>query len=128
MNLEAFGRAPTERLSVEKGGDQNMDGSIGKIMWQWMIVGIVLTALAIGVLIVWGGSCAVGWSKRNQVIANKCQCDGDTETGQEASEIDLDFSQKPKAPATDPVCTVWVLMEHLSDTREWIDTRVRCQR
>jgi hypothetical protein len=128
MNLEAFGRAPTERLPVGKGWKKNMDGEIGKIMGQWMMVGIVLTVLGIGVLIFWGVSCVSGWSHPNQVIANKCYCEGDTETGQGTTEVDLDFTKKLKAPTTEPMCTVWVLMENLSKTRVWIDTRVRCQR
>jgi hypothetical protein len=128
MNLEAFGRAPTERLPVEKGGGRMaMDGE--KVVWRWMIVGALVSVFLVGLLVLSGRGCACAeWSQPNQVIANKCHCEGDTETGQGTTEVDLDFTKKLKAPTTEPVCTVWVLMENLSKTRVWIDTRVRCQR
>jgi hypothetical protein len=115
-------------MPVQKGGERMaMDSE--KVVWRWMIIGALTAVLIVGVVVLSGRGCACSeWSQPNQVIANKCHCEGDTETGPKETEIDLDFTKKPNLLEGKSVCTVWVLMEHISETRVWIDTRVRCPR
>lgn len=132
MNWEAFGRAQTERLLVQKGGDTMEDKA--KIVLRWVVLGALLSSVLIGIAAFLGPGCSCGGLLRpSQVIANKCQCEDDDSMADpgEAKRL-LDFTSVDRG--TDAVeeedrsCTVWVLMEHLSKTRVWIDTRVRCQR
>jgi hypothetical protein len=92
--------------------------------WRTILMGTVASLLLVLGLVVFGNKGC----ESNQVIANKCHCEGDLDTGKKDTEIDLDFTKKTTPLTPESVCTVWVLMEHMSKTRVWIDTRVRCNR
>jgi len=92
--------------------------------WREILMGTVASLLLVLGLVVFGNSNCY----QNQVIANKCHCEGDLDTGKYDTEVDLDFTKKTNTQTPEAVCTVWVLMEHMSKTRVWVDTRVRCNR
>jgi hypothetical protein len=127
MSRDDLGLASTKIIPPQKDGKRSMESS-RKILWQWVLVSALSTLLIIGIVVLLSESCSGKAWRPEQVISNKCQCEGDPETVQENTEIDLDFSKNGIKPQDLSVCTIWVLMEHLTKTREWVDTRVRCKR